>query len=128
MALRFVDPDSTTTTEVDGVVFTIGFWPPRESERIEALRSALRRCDDKASEEARGIGIEVHLLMVEYGVRAFTDQPEGAVGKETIRGIEYSRVSGKTLRQLYLNDAIWPLGLACLRWNELSEAEKKTSA
>ncbi len=41
MALRFVDPDATTTAEVDGVKFTIGYWPPREAERVEALRAAL---------------------------------------------------------------------------------------
>lgn len=127
MALRFVDPDATTTAEVDGVKFTIGYWPPREAERVEALRAALRKCPNKDTEEARGIGLEVHLAMVEYGVRAFDGQPADAFVRETVRGIEYTRVSSKVLRQLYINDAIWPLGVACLQWNELSELEKKVS-
>ena len=127
MALRFIDPDATTTVEIDGVTFTIGYWPPREAEKIGALIVEAQRHADKTSEPARAASFEVHRRMVEYGVRAFPGAPPDAFGKESIHGREHVRVSEKVLHQLYMNNALWPLGLACLKWNNLSEEEKKTS-
>jgi len=127
MALRFIDPDATTTVEVDGVAFVVGFWPPREAERIGAGIKAVQRIEDKDSEEAREAGFDVHRRMVQYGVRSFAGQVDGAIESEKIHGREHPKVSDRTLHQFYLNNAIWPLGLACLKWNNLSEEEKKTS-
>mgnify|MGYP001568730432 CR=1 FL=1 len=128
MALRFIDPDATTTVEVDGVTFTIGYWPPREAEKIGAAIAAIRKSsDDRESEEARAASLDAHWRMVEYGVRGFTDAPDKAIESEKINGREHPRVSDRVMRQLYLNNAIWPLGLACLQWNNLSDTEKKTS-
>ena len=126
MALRFLDPDATTTAEVDGVVFTIGYWPPREAEKIGAGIAAIRKVGQD-TEEARRMAFEVHRRMVEYGLRAFDGALAGAIETETIYGRTHPRVSDRVLHQLYLNHAIWPLGMACLKWNSLSEDEKKAS-
>ena len=128
MALRFIDPDNTTTCEVDGVSFSIGFWPPRESEKIGAGIAAMKKLPPD-SEEARAAALDLHQRMVRYGVRGWSGW-EGVESKpetERIHGHEHPIVSEKVVRALYLNNAIWPLGLACLRWNNLSEEEKKTS-
>lgn len=129
MALRFIDPDATTAVEVEGVTFTIGYWPPRESQKIGAGLAALRKHEDGNTEAAREAALDVHRRMVEYGVRSWSgwDGVPGEVETERIHGRDHARVPSRILSALYLNNAIWPIGLACLKWNNLSEVEKKTS-
>ena len=129
MALRFIDPDTTTTVEVEGVTFTIGFWPPREAEKIGAAIAAVRRHADPESEAARAAALDAHSRMIQYGVRGWSgwEGVEAKMDAEAIHGREHPKVPEKVLRALYLNNALWPVGLACLRWNNLSDEEKKTS-
>lgn len=128
--LRFIDPDNTTTFTHEGVTFAIGFWPPREAERIGGAIKAVRALDPE-SDEGRAKSIDLHMAMVEWGVRGWTGwdafPAKDHVQTERIHGQDHTRLSTKAVRALYLNNAIWPVGLAALRWNNLSEEEKKTS-
>lgn len=133
MALRFIDPSSTRSVEIAGVSFTIGFWPPRESERIAAgIKAVKAHQDHPDSQEARDLALEVHRRCVRYGVRGWEKWEGGpdasaAIETEEIYGVKHQVLSEPIVHALYINDAIWPLAMACIRWNNLDDEEKKRS-
>lgn len=131
MALRFIDPDTTGEVEVAGVKFTVGFWPPRESERFAGQIEQLRKAADPASPEAMMLALDVHRGMVQYGVRGWTGwegAPEAVIAEETIHGRKHKKLDDRLLDGLSLNGALEALALECLRWNNLTTQEKKTPA
>lgn len=132
MALRFTDPSATKPVEVDGATFTVGFWPPRESARLAALVTALRKIEDQSSAQAREINLELHRKAVEYGIREWSGwdgapDPKAAIESEEINGRKYPKVSALVLDSLCISGLVWDLGAACAEWNNLTPEEKKRS-
>lgn len=131
--LRYVDPDATTTAEVGGVTFTIGFWPPREAERIGALVRRSRKLGEDSA-EGYDSAFEANRIAVQFGVRGWAKWeggPDAAkeLGSETIHGRAHPRLSDKATDALYHvpGGAFWSLAVAAFRWNSLQDEEKKRS-
>lgn len=139
-----VHPSSTETVavprDVEGAPrFVIGFWPPRIAERINAEMARLRKHDDDdadasiSAKQFQAIAESRYDLtrsMIVYGVRSWEGMgPELApkLEQETIDGISYDRLSEASLSILHVNKLALDLAIACLRYNSLSEEEKKTS-
>lgn len=130
--LRYVDPDSTTTATVGGVEFVIGFWPPREAERIGACIRRSRKLGED-SPDGHLLAFEANWIAVQYGVRSWSKWDGGPdaskeVSEEDIHGRKHKRLSDKATEALYRSgDGFWDLALAAFRWNNLQEEEKKRS-
>ena len=128
--LRYVDPDGTTTAEIEGVSFTVGFWPPRESERIARDIAVLQAAEDKDSDAWKDRSAVLCRRMVQYGVRGWAGwegAPEAVFEDEEIHGRKHKRLDPRLLDGVALSGALQALALACLGWNNLQESEKKTS-
>lgn len=127
--LRFVDPDATTTVEVEGVTFTIGYWPPREAEGIAAGFNRLRQMPDKDSPEAWEYAAGLYRRMVQYGVRGWIGwegAPEPVLEDVEIHGRKYRRLDQRLLDGVSLSGALMAVARACLDWNTFTVEEKKT--
>ena len=127
--MRFVDPDLTTTTEIRGVTFTAGFWPPRESARFGAEIEALRRMEDKTSDEYRERALDLYRGMVGYGIRGWSGwegAPAPVLVEEEIGGRKHRRLDARMLDGVSLSGVLEELALACLRHNNLTPEESKS--
>lgn len=126
---RFIDPDTTTTTTIAGVTFTVGFWPPRESERIAAGIAAIRNIAEQESAQAREGRLEVYRRMVQYGVRGWEGwegAPAPNLEDEEIHGRKHKRLAARLLDGVSLSGALEALALACLQHNNLQKEESKS--
>lgn len=132
MALRFIDPALTTTVDVDGVSFTVGYWPHREVARISALVAGVRKIADPDHPESRSLVMEANRRAVEYGVRGWSTWDGGPVSdnemtEEDIGGRKYPRVSARVLDSMCTTGLIFDIGAAVFRWNDFGTEEKKRS-
>lgn len=123
--------------------FDIGFWPPREAERLAVLMSKMRkpaRDIDNITDNAElialcGLSFEVFRDMVRFGCRGWTGFKTAkgeTIPSETeqveIDGRKHTVLTNECLHILGVNKLTVAVGGKCMAFNMLSEAQKKTSA
>ena len=135
-----VHPDMTADARVpdeEGApTFSIGFWPPRESERLGVLLTRLRKPradadpdDLDALVKESGLSLDAFRDMARYGVRGWTGfgSVVSSVEEVEIDGRKHKRLTADAVNALYVNRLLIPVALKAMAFNVLSEAEKKTS-
>lgn len=136
-----VHPSNTETVTLPAdtpgaPTFVIGYWPPRIAERIHAEMARLRKHDKDdqdltvtpaqflATVESR---YELTRLMVIYGVRGWEGlTPTAETIELDLDGRKHPCLTQDGLVLLHANKLVGELALACLRFNVLTAAEKKT--
>ena len=127
MSVRYIDPDLTKDVTLDGVTFTLGFWPPVKAERIGLHLSKLRAsgvkelkdAEPEKAYEAIGINRELAEDSVRYSVRSW--KWDGAPDAVLENGV----LSDRCITALHLSGLLYPLSNECMAFNTLSEDEKK---
>lgn len=137
--IRFVDPDNTHSARIpdaDGApTFTLGFFPPREAERLGVVIAKIKKIGDvdpiadiDKAIESSGLSLDVYMTVVRYGVRGWSwpggKSPE--MGVEKIGKHEYPVLEQKSVDALYRSKLLFLVSLACLKFNTLQEEEKKS--
>lgn len=141
MAWRAVSPDLTEEArlpdEEGAPSFTVGFWPPRESERFGALLVKLRKPADgldpvkdyEAYAREIGLTFDVYRDMAKFGVRGWSglDLPPAKTETVKIYGVDHVVLSDESLHWLGVQRLLGVVALRAFAFNVLSEAQKKTS-
>lgn len=128
---RYIDPASTIEVTVQGVVFTIGYWPPLQGERINLALTKLRRMSDGTTIDlatadpdtafaAIGLNRGIAEDAVRYSVRSWVW--EGAKPAALVDGV----LSEQSVAALRLSGVLFELSFKCMDFNTVSEAEKKS--
>ena len=128
MPVRFIDPDMTKDVEVQGVAFTIGFWPPLKAERMGLTLGRLHKlgpvdlktADPETAFAAIGLNREFCEDAVRYAVRSW--KWDGAPAAEVKDGA----LSDKCVGALRLSGLLHELAAECMAFNTISEEEKKS--
>src|SRR3990167_6474696 len=115
MSWLAVHPDQTAKVRVhddtEAPEFEVGFFPPRESERISVIAQGLHKpvdLDPIANQEefAKLSGLEFTFWreVAKWGVRGWSgaEQP-ASVGTEKIDGREHKALSPESIEVLYVN-------------------------
>lgn len=136
---RFVDPDNTRETRIpdeDGApTFTLGFWPPRESDRLQVAIARMSKMGDadpvadmNEAVKRSGIALDTFMDMVRYGCRGWSGIAfqSGTVEVE-IHGRKHKALDQRSLDALYANRLLVAVALECMRFNALTDEEKKRS-
>lgn len=134
--MRYVHPDQTddTTPVEGGPTFTIGYFPPKVSARIDVMRARMRRPDEQMDPvkdydlllEQSGISIDAFSEMCRYGVRGWKNFGELKCELETDEDGN-KRLSEVCVRALHLNKLAVAVGYKALLYNHLSEEERGKS-
>ncbi len=130
MSARYVDPSSTSVVEVQGVKFTIGFWPPSKADRVNLALAKVRRlgavdfltADPEVACSAIGLNRDVLEEAVRHSVRGW--EWEGAPPAVVVDGV----LSSDCVDAIRLSGLILELSTKCMAFNTLDEEEKKSSA
>lgn len=141
MTWRAVHPSLTQEVRVpdddpSAPTFTIGFWPPLEAEKAKLYVSSLRRTQALGDAESgevilRKARVDLHAFrdMARFGIRGWSGLGDLACATEKIEidGRLSIALTEESCDILYHGGLLLPVALACWRFNNLTEAEKKTS-
>ena len=142
MTWRAVHPSLTEdrrvpTDDPTAPTFTLGFWPPIEAERAKIYVSRARRARPIDELEDAGeivkratTDLEAFRTMARFGVRGWSGL--GALACSTVvvttEGREQVVLSEEALDTLYHSGLLLAVALECWTFNNVTEAEKKTSS
>lgn len=140
MTWRAVHPSLTKEVRVpeddpSAPTFTVGFWPPLESEKAKLYVSKLRRLQPGPSETTEELlhraQVDLHAFrdMVRFGVRGWSGLGDLSCMTETVEidGRRHVALTQESIDVLYHSSLLLPVALACWQFNSLTETEKKTS-
>lgn len=138
MAWKAVHPDLTeeVTPIEGGPSFTVGFWPPREAERLNVLLSDLKQPgeisphdDYDAYIKSIGLTLEAVWDMAKYGVRGWSGFGDFAPAFEEIESgrFKHKALADASVRLLYVNKLLIAVATKCWLFNSLTEEQRGKS-
>lgn len=141
MTWRAVHPSLTQDIRVpeddpNAPTFTIGFWPPLEAEKAKLYVSKLRKQQSGESPESAEdllrrarIDLQAFRDMARFGIRSWHGLGELAAAVEYVEidGRPHAALTQESCDILYHSGLLLPAALACWKFNNLTEEEKKTS-
>ena len=136
MAWKAVHPSLTEEVRIpeDGPTFTIGFWPPREAERLRVVWARLKKPDEELDPikdfdrlvEKGNVGLDLYRAMCRWGVRGWTGFGDVSCSTEEIEidGRKHPSLTPEGLDAMYVNQLLVAVGLRCMAFNFLTEDQR----